>query len=150
MVLTEDHNALHEDDTRQETVDNDVPHTLRWIFSQYATTMSSALLTPPLSVFDTKTNINRYLYTHELTQKTTAQATATRGASGAKKNPTAAMNSRLELKYKVRHFPCVALTPVLTSRSHTGSRAAASTRGSHEVSDRASWEEDSTSVCNAG
>ena len=51
------------------------------------------LLTPPLSVFDTKTNMSWYLYTQELIQKMIAEATTTRGARGAKKRPTAPMNS---------------------------------------------------------
>ena len=34
-----------------------------------------------------------YLYTHELIQKMIAAATTTRGASGAKNRPTAAMNN---------------------------------------------------------
>jgi len=41
---------------------------------------------PPLSTFVTKTNINWYLYTQELTQNTMAAARATRGARGAKKS----------------------------------------------------------------
>lgn len=68
--------------------------------------MTTFHMRPPLSVFETNTNISWYLYTQELIQKTTAQATATSGARGAKKKPTAAMNSKFELGHAVSSVIC--------------------------------------------
>lgn len=54
---------------------------------------SAKVLTPPVSTFVMKTNINWYLYTQEPNQKTTAPARATSGAKGAKTSATVAMKS---------------------------------------------------------
>ncbi len=94
--LTQNHKGLHKENRKQETIDDDIPNALK-IRDEYTFCAHGILHTPPDSTFETNTNINWYLYTQELTQKTTAAATATRGARGANTRPTAAMKSYTSL-----------------------------------------------------
>lgn len=60
MLRTEEHDALHEDNTRKETVDDDVPHALQHR-EHIAAVLENKRHTPPVSVFETKTNMSWYL-----------------------------------------------------------------------------------------
>ena len=72
---------------------------IRWLMEVRECIKIMTELTPPLSTLDTNTNMSWYLYTQELIQKTIAAATTTSGASGAKTNPTAPINSCMLLMH---------------------------------------------------